>query len=139
MKLKISRNLLLALAAVIGLTNAAQARDLFMAPIDGWLNTRDGKWAAFMIRGQAAQGLYEKMPESSARKPGESCFLNGTAKIQGGLLCDTNEKRTEFECRLNIDYNTGLLADQIDASWCPEDESVYDEMKERAKNQGYWK
>jgi len=137
------RLILFSFMAFVVALSAAQARELFMAPLkDGRVSTRDGMTAAFVLQGQAAQGLFEKMPASSIIPADKSCAPEEVTKIVGGLICvgSPKDRNPAYECKMLLDYNTGTLFDyQKFGSECDEDSEVIEKARKQAKKQGYWR
>jgi hypothetical protein len=139
-----SRNIFAMFVLLIGISPAGQARDLFMAPLGGWVNTRSyDNFAVMTIHGIAAQGMFEKMPESSALPPSAACIKDGVTKAGKGIVCSAtpNSLKPHYECEIYFSLESKALTDffvengDID---CGEDDSFLMEQRKRAKKQGYW-
>jgi hypothetical protein len=119
----------------------AQSRDLYMAPPQGWISTRDNT-AFVTFQGQVAQGFFNKMPSSSIIKdPSATCTPTGIVKMSGGMVCThipaaDKDKTAFYECEMRLDLQAGKLLPPGDE--CGEDgEFLQEERKKAAKNK-YW-
>jgi hypothetical protein len=136
-----SIKILLIATAAIATMSIVQARQLLMAPLKGRADTF-GKWASITVQGQVAQGLFEKMPESSIviENPDNTCILGAVTKIKGGIECVQTEKKY-YECKMAVNLATGLLIDRNEANAdgsCGLDQSELDKIQKDAKKKGYW-
>jgi len=78
---------LLAGMAMIATGSAVYARDLYMAPPEGWVTTVD-RTTLMTFRSQVAQGMFEKLPETTIVKdPNATCAPTGIVKQAGGMQC----------------------------------------------------
>jgi len=135
--------LLLAGVVMIGAIGAVNARDLDMAPPEGWATTVD-RTALMTFRGQVAQGLFEQLPESAIVKA--TCGPTGVVKMAGGILCThwspKDPRNTKlpaaYECEIRRNLDTGEMRQQSKVEECGEDESFIQEQRKEAKKRGYW-
>ena len=117
-------------------TPTAHNRDLYMAPPQGWVTTRDNT-AFFTLEGQVAQGFFDKMPSSSIIKdPFATCSPTGIVKLSDGMLCTHFPARkstaAHYECEMLIDLQTGKLL--APSNECGEDdEFIQEERKKRQR------
>jgi hypothetical protein len=118
-----------------------------MAPPEGWVVTLD-RTALMTFRGQVAQGLFDKMPESTIVKdPNATCARTGIVKRAGGMLCThwppTKDLRNTkvpaaYECEVRMNLDTGEMEPQSKVEECGEDSSFIEEQRKEAKKKGYW-
>lgn len=138
---------LLTAVAMTGAVSTVYARDLYMAPPEGWVTTVE-RTAVMTLRGQVAQGLFEQLPESTiVRNPNATCAPTGVVKMAGGIVCthwppDKDPRNAKlpaaYECEIRMNLDTGEMRPQSNEEECGEDESFIQKQRKEAKKRGYW-
>jgi hypothetical protein len=117
----------------------AGARDLWYAPIKGYVNG-----TSLTIEGQVAEGFFNKMPESSIIKdPNATCAPTAITKLAGGVACvrfpaAKKGGKDAYECQIVLDLNTGTALTEGAFEECGEDDSFIREQMKEARKHGYW-
>jgi hypothetical protein len=132
---------------LVAISPVTQARDLYLAPADGWVNTR-GNAALITFEGLVAQGMFEKMPDSAiVPDPEKTCSPLGITKSVGGVQCVKTPGRSlsgkpssgdAYVCEMAINLTEGSLMDRSHNEGCGEDRVFLKKEQERSRRQGYW-
>jgi len=144
------------LSVLFSVSACAQTLDLYRMPLEGDISTQSigVQTANIHLTGQAAKGLYERLPDTATLPAGTICEPKGmTIKRAGGVMCSRlaatgAKKTTTYSCNVTVDLNQSSLAPEQDTALCEEqtrysdkdkaeEEKWADKVFQKAKKQGY--
>jgi len=120
-------------------------KELWYAPLSGYTNGSDGENSQpeiyFVLKGQVAQGIGEKLTPTVLHEEGHNSYsLGSETKISPDVFCDISYQYKRFECRISLQYRTGAVIKWTEMpSFQDDDDEFVSQLKKEAKKNGYWR